>query len=375
MENYGGIEAGRKLIAGIGSALVDILAREEDDFLQRSGMVKGGMKLVDRDTIDRMLSLTSDKPIIVPGGSACNTILGIGKLGGWGRFVGKRGIGPMGRLFEDALRDHGVEPALMTSPLPTGRVFSVITPDAQRSMLTYLGASSETLPVEVSNGCFHNAAVVHLEGYLMFNRELMLSALTSAKAAGARISLDLGSFTVVEESRDFLKEIVADLVDILIANEDEARVYTGVADECRAVAVMGENVDIAVLKVGARGSYIRHSGRTLAVAPQGDGSAVDSTGAGDLWASGFLHGLVAGFPLEKCGELGSACGYEVCQVTGATIPDAAWQRIRRLLPAEVQGGWPATTGDGHAHTHSDVVPASGPESANLSASPNRRPHG
>ncbi len=334
---YGNIEVGRRMVVGVGSALVDILAREEEDFLHRSGMIKGGMKLVDRDTIERLLTMTSAAPVIVPGGSACNTILGIGKLGGWGRFVGKRGLGPMGRLFETALREHGVEPVLLTSCLPTGRVFSVITPDAQRSMFTYLGASSETRPEEVANGCFDRAAVVHVEGYLLFNRDLMLSALRAARAAGARISLDLGSFTLVEESRGFLDEIIDRFVDILIANEDEARVYTGCEDERRAAAALGERVDIGVLKVGPRGSYIRHGGQTLRVAPLGDGEAVDSTGAGDLWAAGFLYGLVEGLPLEKCGQLGSACGFEVCQVTGANVPDEGWQRIRRLLPPELHG--------------------------------------
>jgi sugar/nucleoside kinase (ribokinase family) len=190
---------------------------------------------------------------------------------------------------------------------------------------------------------------------------------------------------VVEESRDFLEKIVTDFVDILIANEDEARAYTGVADERRAVAVMGENVDIAVLKVGPRGSYIRHGNRTLAVAPMGDGSAVDSTGAGDLWAAGFLHGLVTGLPIEKCGELGSACGYEVCQVTGATVPEAAWQRVRRLLPASSRGAWQATADNGCAPAFSEPARArpAGADTAaprqrtttTNAASPQRRPHG
>jgi len=328
---YEKIEPGRWLVVGVGSALVDILAMEDDAFVETSGAVKGGMTLVDRETIERILSRTSSAPCIVPGGSACNTLLGIGRLGGAARFVGKRGDGPMGRLFEMDLRRHNVQPALLTSSLPTGRVLSIVTPDAQRSMFTFLGASSETRPAEIGNGCFDGAAVVHLEGYLLFNRELILAALDNAKAAGAKVSLDLASFTLVEESRDFLNQIVDRYVDILIANEDEAVAYTGIKDETEAVEALAEGVDIGVLKVGERGSYIRHDGETLAIPAAGSGPVVDTTGAGDLWASGFLYGLVNGMPLARCGALASACGYEVCRVVGAKIPDDGWQRIRPLL--------------------------------------------
>jgi len=121
-------------------------------------------------------------------------------------------------------------------------------------------------------------------------------------------------------------------VDILIANEDEARAYTGETEPLLAVQALGREVDIAALKLGAHGSLIVRGGRIIEVPPAGDGRpAVDTTGAGDLWAAGFLYGLVEGYPLEKCGELGSACGYEVCQVVGASIPDDGWQRIRKIL--------------------------------------------
>ncbi len=122
-----------------------------------------------------------------------------------------------------------------------------------------------------------------------------------------------------------------EFVDILIANEDEARAFTGHADESRMIESLSSRAEIAVLKVGSRGSYISQQGKTHRVEPVGDGSAVDTTGAGDLWASGFLFGLVNGYSLEKCGKLASACGYEVCQVIGAGIPHDGWERIRKLL--------------------------------------------
>jgi sugar/nucleoside kinase (ribokinase family) len=198
-------------------------------------------------------------------------------------------------------------------------------------MFTFLGASSETQPGEITKNCFKNTAIVHIEGYLLFNEDLILTALNAAKEAGARVSLDLASFTVVEESKELLEKIVREFVDILLANEDEALAFTGYSDEIKAVSSLSENTHIAALKVGERGSYIAHAGEIIKVEPMGTGTAVDTTGAGDLWASGFLFGLVNGYSLEKCGQLGSACGYEVCQVVGANIPEKGWQRIKRLL--------------------------------------------
>jgi sugar/nucleoside kinase (ribokinase family) len=320
-----------KLIVGVGSALVDILAHEEDEFLQRTGATKGGMLLVDKEFIEAAVKEASRKPKIIPGGSACNTVVGIGQLGGQARFVGKCGVGEWGRLFREDLIKQNVDPALFTSSSPTGRVLSIITPDAQRSMFTYLGASSETLPHELTNGCFDDAAIVHIEGYLLFNPELILGAVKTARASGAFVSLDLASFTVVEDSKDLLNQIITDFVDIVIANEDEARVFTGHTDEKLAVEALSEKVEVAVVKIGERGSLVAHDNKVIKIDAMGDGNALDTTGAGDLWASGFLYGLVNDYPIEKCGEIGSACGYEVCQVVGATIPDQGWKRIKELL--------------------------------------------
>jgi sugar/nucleoside kinase (ribokinase family) len=238
----------------------------------------------------------------------------------------------MGRFFKSSLKNHRVDPALFTSSSPTGRVLSIITPDAQRSMFTYLGASSETHPTELSGGCFDNAAIVHVEGYLLFNPDLILAALEKARKVGARVSLDLASFTVVRDSKVLLETIIRKYVDILIANEDEAQALTGYKDEKKAMQALSAKAEISVIKLGARGSLIARQGKIIKNEAMGDGRAIDTTGAGDLWASGFLFGLIEGYPLEKCGQLGSACGYEVCQVVGAAIPDAGWQRIKKLLP-------------------------------------------
>lgn len=322
---------GKKLIVGVGSALVDMLAKEDDGFLDLLGGAKGGMTFVDNKFIEEALTRISVPAAIVPGGSACNTIIGIGKLTGRARFIGKCGQDAQGNLIREDLIQNGVDPVLFTSASPTGKVLSIITPDAQRTMYTFLGAASETTPEETTVDCFENAAIVHIEGYMLYNEELMHTALTNARKAQARVSLDLASFTIVDDTRDFLDRMVDDFVDILIANEDEARVFTGYSNEEKAIEALSKRAPLAVLKVGKKGSYVSYKNKVIRIEPAGSGEAMDTTGAGDLWASGFLYGLVNGYPLETCGKLGSICGYEVCRVIGAAIPEAGWQRIQKEL--------------------------------------------
>jgi sugar/nucleoside kinase (ribokinase family) len=178
---------------------------------------------------------------------------------------------------------------------------------------------------------FDGAAIVHIEGYLLFNPELMHAAVKAAKSAGALISLDLASFTVVESSLDLLKQIIEESIDIVIANEDEARAYTGSDDEMQSLEILSRQARIAVVKVGKRGSYIRSSAGTQHIELVGKPGAVDTTGAGDLWAAGFLFGLAHGYDIKQSGMIGSACGGEVCQVVGAHIPAEGWERIKTFL--------------------------------------------
>lgn len=336
MTIYDKLDPKRDKVTGVGSALMDILAHADDDFLERVGAIKGGMTYVDKAVIDQTIALMPVAPQVVAGGSACNTVVGIGRLGGKARFVGKCGNGPMGRRFREDLGKQGVESVIFPSDSPTGRVLSMVTPDAQRSMFTFLGASAEARPEEMTPACFADAAIVHIEGYLLFNRELLGAVVKAARQAGALISLDLASFNVVAEAKDILPDLVADHVDILIANEDEAAAYTGSRDEAQALSLLAAEVDLAVLKIGARGSLVAHDGQVMHFAAKGNGGAVDTTGAGDLWASGFLYGLVNRRPLPQCGELASVCGYEVCQIMGASIPDQRWMAIQKYVEAQ----WP-----------------------------------
>ncbi len=319
-------------IVGIGSPLVDMLIKVDESFIASIGAVKGGMVYVSSSVIDRLAEESPEKPVIVTGGSACNTIIGAARLGSRGRFIGKLGKGAMGGFFMEDLKKANIDPFMLFSDTPTGRVLSVITPDAQRTLLTYLGASAEMTPEDITDACFKDAAVIHIEGYLVFNRALIESVMKAAKASGALISLDLASHTVVKNDKRFLHDLVSEYVDILIANEDEAFAYTGFEDDQKALEVLSEGVKYAVLKFGERGSRIAHDGSSWIIEPAGSGGVIDTTGAGDLWNSGFLHGLVNGFDPETCGKIGSKCGYEVCCVMGAKIHDEGWERIMAAFP-------------------------------------------
>jgi len=198
-------------------------------------------------------------------------------------------------------------------------------------MFTYLGASAELDPSGIVPEMFENTAIAVVEGYLLFNPDLMMAALKAAKSAGAMIALDLASFEVVNASKDILETIIQNDVDILIANEDEAFAYTGHRDETAALEHLSRHVTYGVLKLGADGSYVSHNGTTTRIQAHTGKPPVDTTGAGDLWAAGFLFGLAHDLSIEKSGALASACGYEVCQVTGAQIPESGWKRIRQLI--------------------------------------------
>lgn len=315
-------------ITGIGSALVDILINESDQFLTDLGKEKGGMTLVEDHDISSILSKTEQRPVVVPGGAACNTIVGVGNLGGDARFIGMRGKDYYGRTFEDQIVECNVEPYVSACDSPTGKVLSVVTPDAQRSMFTFLGASTRLDPASITPDMFKDTAISMIEGYLLFNKELMTASLKAAKAAGSLIALDLASYEVVHASKQILEVIIKEYVDILIANEDEAKAYTGFDDEQKAIEKMSEHVTYAVLKVGAQGSFVSYSDQITRIKPQSGKAPIDTTGAGDLWAAGFLFGIAQGFSIEKAGQIASACGYEACQVMGAHLPQDAWARIK-----------------------------------------------
>jgi sugar/nucleoside kinase (ribokinase family) len=314
------------LVVGVGAALVDLLVEESDAFIGRLGSEKGGMTLVELTTIDGALANTSAGVKIVPGGSACNTMVGIGNLGGRSRMIGRVGRDELGKAFVAGLEKAGVERRLFESDPATGRVLSVVTPDAQRTMFTYLGASSLLGPDDITAADLLGAGIVLLEGYLLFNRPVVEKILALAKQAKAKVVLDLASFQVVEICRDFIEQILPS-IDIVLANEDEAKAYTG-QGEGASLEILAGKVETAVVKVGKKGVLLGRGQERYSV-PAQLVKAIDTTGAGDLWASGFLFGLTQGMGLENAARLGCKVGSEVVQVMGAVIPDSGWQRIHK----------------------------------------------
>lgn len=320
-----------KKILGIGSALVDILIRLQDDAaLVQLGLPKGSMQLVDQSQRDSILSVFEGfTKNLAAGGSAANTIHGIGKLGGPAGFIGIIGQDKLGDSFVNDMKNAGVEVHILRSPTPTGCATTLISPDSERTFATYLGASSELSPthLETLRPIFAQYDIFHIEGYLVFNQLLTEAAIKMAKEAGLLVSIDLASYNVVEANRDFLHRIVRDYVDIVFANEEEARAFTGKEPE-EALADISQLASWAIVKTGSKGSLIYHNGATcrIGVIPV---TPADTTGAGDLYASGFLYGLANGLTLQQCGELGALLAGKVIEVMGAKMDEAQWTEIKR----------------------------------------------
>ena len=217
-------------------------------------------------------------------------------------------------------------PLLLTSATPSGRCVVLVSPDGERTMCTYLGAASELTAGDLSPDMFKGYDIFHIEGYLVQNNDLIRKAVKLASEAGLTVSIDLASYNVVEENLDFLKEIVSKYVDVVFANEDEARAFTGKSPS-EALEAISKHVRIAVVKTGKEGSLVKSADGTFRV-PARKANCIDTTGAGDLYATGFLFGMACELPLERCGEIASLVAGHVVEVLGAKIPDVAWEEIR-----------------------------------------------
>ena len=311
----------------IGAALNDLLLRETDAFLEGLGNEKGGMTLAEKAQLDDAVSQSNEKVESAPGGSACNTAVGIARLGGNVSFLGKRGNDAVGENIQSKLTDWGVDCKLYESATATGQVLSVITPDAQRTMMTYLGAAAELNPDELKSADFKGYDLVHVEGYLLFNTPFTMKVLELAKENNCKISLDLSSFEVVNIFKELLPDLLTNYIDIIIANEDEAHAYTG-KNPPESLELFSKLAEMAIVKLGADGVSIAYEGQKYFV--EGNPvEAVDTTGAGDLWASGFIYGLTRGWPIDFAAKIGNLTGAAVVQVVGATIPEKNYEQIKK----------------------------------------------
>jgi sugar/nucleoside kinase (ribokinase family) len=309
-------------VAGIGNALVDVLSNESNDFLGTHGLVKGAMALIDADRASDLYEAMGPG-IEISGGSAANTMVGIGSLGGAAAFVGRVRDDQLGTVFAHDIRASGVhfETAAATDGAPTGRCLIVVTPDAERTLNTFLGAASEIGPEDVATGVIASAQITYLEGYLFDQpraKEAFRHAAKHAHEAGRRVALTLSDSFCVERHRDDFRDLVEREIDILFANEAEICALYGVTTFDDALQQVMHHCEVAALTRSAKGSVIV-SGDDVHVldAHPVDGSVVDTTGAGDQYAAGFLFGFTHGYDLGTCGRLGSLAASEVISHLGA----------------------------------------------------------
>lgn len=320
-------------VIGVGSPIVDTLVQVENAVVHAIGGEKGGMELVDAEWMGQTLAMLEGTHIEAPGGSAGNTVAGLLRLGTSASFLGKIGNDIGGEFYLDRFRLLGADTSrFKVGDVANGRCLSLVTPDSERTMRTHLGAAMTLSPDEVTVADFTGVRHAHIEGYLLFNRALLYKVLKSANAAHCSISLDLASFETVEAAKDILPDLLNDYIDIVFANEEEAAAYFDGKGECQDWAKQLAGLcSVAAVKRGKDGAVLSDGQAVVSVAAQKVQSVVDTTGAGDLWAAGFLHGWLGGAPLERCGEWGSLLAGEVIQVMGAEIPTDRWKSIQQLV--------------------------------------------
>ncbi|MCB0824031.1 MAG: adenosine kinase [Bacteroidales bacterium] len=318
-------------VLGIGNALVDIMTRlDSDDVLQLFNLPKGSMQLVDGNLSDIINQGTdSFEKTIASGGSAANTIHGLARLGIETGFLGKVGKDELGLYFKKDMESSGIKPLLFESDTSSGKAIALISPDSERTFATFLGAAVEMGPDDLSDEIYKGYDYFHIEGYLVQNHHLIEQAVKLAKKNGLKICLDMASYNVVEDNLEFLQRIVKEYVDIVFANEEEAKAFTGKEAE-EALHDFASICDIAVVKVGKMGSLIKqgnHVFRIHAITAK----SIDTTGAGDLYAAGFIYGLIKGFSLDICGKIGSILAGKTIEVVGPKMTPDKWDEVHQML--------------------------------------------
>jgi sugar/nucleoside kinase (ribokinase family) len=307
-------------VVGIGNALVDVLTHEDDAFLADHGLAKGAMALIDTARAEELYGAMG-AGIEVSGGSAANTISGIASLGGKAAFIGRVSDDQLGEVFAHDLRGAGVvfRAVPATAGPPTGRCLIVVTPDAERTMSTYLGSSELLGPEHIDAELIADAQVTFLEGYLFDQpeaKEAYWKASRVAHDADRQVALTLSDVFCVERHRSEWRDLVRDQVDVLFANEAEALALYEVATFEEALAAARSDVDLVAVTRGPKGSVVARGAEVVEVAAQ-PVDVVDTTGAGDLYAAGFLYGFTQGRSLAQCGRLGSVSASAVLSHTGA----------------------------------------------------------
>jgi len=320
-----------KRILGIGNALVDIMTLIEGDFiLQEFKLPKGSMQLVDLETSRGIKSATAIFPrTFASGGSAANTIHGLAMLGADTGFIGSIGRDDTGDFFENDMKKAGVNTLLIRRDSVTGTAVALVTRDTERTFATHLGAAVELSEDDFEPLLFEDYDILYLEGYLITDFKVIDTACRIARENKMLIALDLSSYNVVEGFLDQFKEIIEKYVDILFANEQEAKAFTGREPE-KALTMLSELSEIVILKVGAEGSWVKSKDELIKISAF-PVQCIDTTGAGDLYAAGFLYGFSHGMNLEKCGILGSLMAGRVIEIVGARMDKEKFNEIKNEI--------------------------------------------
>ncbi|MEM7226008.1 MAG: adenosine kinase [Pseudomonadota bacterium] len=308
-------------VVGIGNAIVDVLSQADDAFLDREGLAKGAMTLIDGARAESLYAAMGPARE-VSGGSAANTMAGLAALGGKGAFVGKVRNDQLGGIFRHDIRAAGVDfdtPAATNGP-PTARCLVFVTPDAQRTMSTYLGACIDLGPDDLDADQIQRAKILYLEGYLWDPpraKEAFLKAAQLAHGAGRKVALSLSDPFCVERHRSEFRDLVENHVDLLFANEQELCSLYEVDSFNEALQAARGACELAALTRSEKGSVICQGEEIHVVDAEPVGRVVDTTGAGDLFAGGFLHGYAQGRSLYDCGRIGAIAAAEVISHFGA----------------------------------------------------------
>jgi sugar/nucleoside kinase (ribokinase family) len=323
-------------VVGIGNALVDVLSRESDAFLTSQGLTKGAMQLVDERRAGELYAAMGPA-MEVSGGSAANTIVGVASFGGRAHYVGKVHDDQLGEVFRHDLTAVGVgyTTAAATTGPSTGRCLIVVTPDAQRTLTTYLGASIHLGPADVDRSLIERAGILYLEGYLFDPPEAQRAfraAADMAHAAGRKVALTLSDPFCVDRHRAAFRELVERHVDILFANEVEIRSLYKTTDFDTALQQVRRHCAVAALTRSELGSVVVSEDEVHVIDAHPVAEVVDTTGAGDLYAAGFMVGLSRGLDLATCGRLGSLAAAEVISHVGARPQAPLVELAARWLP-------------------------------------------
>ncbi len=316
-------------VLGIGAPLIDHVLRVDDAYLRSIGAEKGSMQAVDYRKFRRIIQHAHSEGIVRSGGSCSNTIKGLSRFGHPCAFIGKIGEDTAGEIFTESLLKAQVTPLLCHSATPTGQLACLVSGDGERTFRDFLGASRLLSGDELSMESFLGVKLVHIEGYTLMNHGLTRRAMELAKAAGALISFDLSNFEVVRDYREEIVYLLSTYVDIVFANAAETQALTQ-RDPEKGCALLKDLCGLCVVLMGAEGCWIG-SGFELMRCYAYPVEPLDTTGAGDLFTAGFLHGYLTGKSLPMCAHYGALAGAEVVKIYGADIPDAEWEQLLKKI--------------------------------------------